>query len=255
MVYRLFLIVILVVGAARALAERPAEWDAAATAFQQGELAEAVRLYEVLLQKQYMDPALFNNQGTCYFQMGELGKARLAFERGIHFFPKEPVLQNNLHLLKPKLADSYLEEVAEEQGTWQGFYPGQWLSAKGWFIMSLVLWYSALAGFLFAKWKKIHLLIRLRWLFGVLGVLALTTLGVGLFARYQWLNSDAYIVLPTESTLFLAPDSLSPEIRKVHTGAKVRVVSENGKWKQIRLMNGDEGWIPAAQIAAINVKW
>lgn len=248
---RMLLIAVLLTGmVSRGAAAPPDSWDTASRLYGRGEFQAAARQYELLLARGYTGAALFNNLGACYTQMGEWGQARLAFERGIRFYPKQKSFRAHLDRIKPRLADTYLEE-ASVPGVWPHLKLLDRLPVSVWLILGLISWYVAILGLTLGKQPGFHFLARRQWMSWTVAVVAWLIVGIGLTRWYQLRDDKAAIVLPAESPLYLAPDARSPVIRTLHSGLKVRIASADGNWKKINLPNGDEGWIAGKDIERV----
>ena len=248
---RMLLIAVLLTGmVSRGAAAPPDSWDTASRLYGRGEFQAAARQYELLLARGYTGVALFNNLGACYSRMGELGRARLAFERGIRFYPEQKSFRAHLNRIKPRLADTYLEE-ASVPGVWPHLKLLDRLPVSRWLILGLVSWYLAILGLTLGKQPGFHFLVRRQWVSWIVAVVAWLIVGVGLTRWYQLRDDKAAIVLPAESPLYLAPDARSPVVRTLHSGLRVQIASADGNWKKINLPNGDEGWIADKDIEQV----
>lgn len=64
-------------------------------------------------------------------------------------------------------------------------------------------------------------------------------------------NREYAIVMRPSVTVKGAPDNSGTELFVVHEGLKVALVGSLGEWYNIRLADGNEGWIAKADIEKI----
>ena len=226
-----------------AQAAAPADWVRAGAAYREKAYGEAAQLYEGLLKEGYHSEALWYNLGNCYAQRGEKGKAVLAYENALRIQPGDPATEANLASVRAALEDPL---VAEEGYRWLAGLtnPQRLLASSYWLWIGLVLlwagatcWYAgrvvvkpARRGF----WK---IGMGAAWTTGALAI------AFGIVGHIREQEHKEAVVLARELSLLTAPDALSPELRKVHEGAKVSILDRSGTWRKVRLPNGDEGWL------------
>jgi len=227
-----------------ARAAAPADWVRAGAAYREKAYRKAAQHYEGLLKEGYHSEALWYNLGNCYVQTGEKGKAVLAYENALRIKPGDPATEANLASVRAALEDPV---VAEEEGyRWLAVLtnPQRLLASSYWLWIGLVLLWAGTAcwsagrlsaGPLRPGFWKIGM--GTAWIIGVLA----TAFGIVGHIREQ--GRKEAVVLARELSLLTAPDTLSPELRKVHEGAKVSILDRSGTWRKVRLPNGDEGWL------------
>lgn len=220
-------------------------------AYRNRDYSGAAKIYEGILGKGLKSGALYYNLGNCYFKSGETAKAILAYERARKFLPDDEDLAYNLRL-------SYNNTIDKIEPVPQLFYQRWWTqiltlsspSAWAWIAIGL-LW----TGVGLAAWYLYAGTIRLRK-FTFLGSGAVVTLAVIFFllagCSWQNLNSaDAAIVMNPSAEIRSSPDPKSTTLFMLHAGTKIRVMDQLGDWRQIRIANGNTGWVRAAAIETI----
>jgi magnesium-transporting ATPase (P-type) len=90
-------------------------------------------------------------------------------------------------------------------------------------------------------------LINLRKLFFWLAVAFIIISGATyIFAYHQ--NKNVYdnewaIILSPSITIKGSPDSSGTDLFQLHEGTKVKIIDQLGEWKEIRLSDGNIGWL------------
>jgi uncharacterized protein YgiM (DUF1202 family) len=59
------------------------------------------------------------------------------------------------------------------------------------------------------------------------------------------------VVMVQEVNVRSAPQDEATEIFTIHEGLKVRISNKRGDWYEIRLADGNEGWLPAKDVEII----
>lgn len=72
--------------------------------YRNGRFREAAEQYEALLEKEGPRVAVLQNLGSSYHQLGENGRAILAFERALLLKPGDAVIEANLKLVRDRSA-------------------------------------------------------------------------------------------------------------------------------------------------------
>lgn len=243
-------------GLASVQAALPVEWTQAEAAYREKAYAKAAQGYEALLKEGYHSEALWYNLGNCYAQMGEKGKAVLAYERALRIAPGDPATEANLFSVRAALEDPLV--AGEGYRLLEGIAnPQKLLASRYWLWMGLVLlWAGA------AAWYRLRFTTRLlrgnvwkmgmgtAWITGALAV------ALGIVGHFREQDRQEAVVLARELPLLTAPDELSPELRKVHEGTKVHILDRSGSWRKVLLPNGDAGWLEGrAHSIAVIGEW
>jgi hypothetical protein len=179
------------------------------------------------------------NSANAYARSGKTALAVLGYERARLLAPTDPDLRWNLHHVR--------EAAGLPQST------GNWLQEYGRFANPNLLYWTGVAGLVLAG----GCLLAIRrggQLRGVLVTGALVGLaGVGASA----VNAAAtFSVLSESVALRQAPASVSPvagadPLFQVPAAAAVRVLDRHGSFELIRDSQGREGWVAAADFAAV----
>ena len=222
----------------------PGTWTKAAKAYQQGTYGEAAEAYQTLLRLGYRDPALYYNLGQCYVQSGKKGQAVLAFERALRLKPGA----ENIKTARLQIQGELTDQLSEKESFFL-LEAIQLIPPAGWALIAIIaLWMG------FVLWMLRQRAGR-KPVFRVLAAssIALAILALASACYTDFVENDPRqaIVMKEATTLFRAPDRRSPEIRQIHEGTEVQVKDQLAPWVKIRLGNGDEGWLSAADIERI----
>lgn len=247
----LFLLGIILAGVRSFAADYSQEERRAEQLYAAEKYADAAEVYDGLLKQGVESAALYYNLGNCYFKLGENTRAILNYERSLLLDPSDGKVRYNLKMAQNAVVDKI--EVLPElflvrwtKAVITSFSADQWgYWSVGLFILFLIMaalfFYSPSVGV-----KKTGFIV---------GIAALClTVATVFFAVHQdrRISSREYAVIVTPSvTVKGAPDESGTSLFLVHEGLKVRIVGELGNWYNIRLADGNEGWVVKADLERI----
>lgn len=193
---------------------------------------------------------IYYNLGYSYYKEGELAKAILNFERAHRLAPSDEDIIYNL-----EQAYAMTDKLQEIETV---FFVRWWdalcntMSSDGWailFVVVFILMLSGVALFLFSD----RVSLRKTGFFSALALLvvAIFSLSVSIQQRDRIVNSKDAIIMTPSVTLSTAPDNNGSELVVLHAGTKVYIVSRLGEWCEVRLKDGNVGWIKIEHIEII----
>lgn len=227
------------------------QFHVANKSYQIGEYAVAIEQYEDLLADDYASAELYGNLGNAYYQFGDLGRAILNYERALRFDPDDETVQHNLRLARLEVEPS-VNRLPE-------FAPNRWLqnmrqllTANGWAILFLLLFWLALGAWVL--WQLGSTRTQRKRGFIVGASLLLVALSVFLMAQSTYnfrRNSKRAIVLEAVDVRKGAAVE-SEVLQAAGAGLDVKLLNSSiQEWEKIQLPNGAEGWIEADKIEVI----
>jgi len=221
------------------------------SAYQAENYAEAVEIYQALLDNGYHSGALYYNLGNAYYKLGEIGEAILNYRRALKWRPRDNNIRFNLKLVQLAVRDR-IEAPPE-------FFLFRWhrnfinlLSSKGWaWLFSGLFLLTALGTALYylLDWKRFNWLVKR--IFIGLALLCLLSLYL-LMARYrQEIDHDQGVVTSQSVRSLAAPQKGSTELFIIHEGTEVEILDRDNDWIKIELIDGKQGWIPQEHLGVI----
>ncbi|HSV88705.1 MAG TPA: tetratricopeptide repeat protein [Bacteroidales bacterium] len=215
------------------------------------EYATAIELYESIIAQGYEAAELYYNLGNSYFRHGNIGKAILNYERSLRIDPRNEDAMFNLRVATARTVDQITPlPLIFYKRWWKGVYNIFSLDAWAWIGVVFVIFTLVGLGVFFVsralKTKKIALGISLFFL--------MTTFTSFFAARAVYFQNyiiDEAIVLVPNASVKSSPSNESPEVFVIHEGTKAKLTGELGDWYEIRLANGNVGWIQKSAIEVI----
>lgn len=219
--------------------------------YMQHQYAMAERCYTRILQLGYESGDVYFNLGNSYYKQSMYAKAVLNYERALQLNPGQKDIKDNLALANMHIIDR-IEVIPE-------FFLKRWISALGgifspdqWAIAALVLFALALFS-LVVYFIAGNLGVKK---FGfVSGIVLLVFSGISLsfmFNRVKSIrNNEHAIVMVPSVNARSSPDEQSTSVFVLHEGTKVMITDSVQRWKEIKIANGNTGWIQSAALEEI----
>lgn len=211
--------------------------------YKQKKYEEAVKLYEDLVVADWESTELYYNLGNAYYKKKELGKAILNYERALLLDAGNEDVLYNLALAEGEREDEI--EVLPPfflAAWWQNMRHAA--TSTTWGIIGLLLLWAGIAGLVILLLGKNRKQKKLGFIAGmVLLLLSMLPLSLSYSRAQIEENSGTGIVLAKKINLKSGPDDASTTLNKLHEGTKVKLLDQVGEWHQIRLQNGEIGWL------------
>ncbi len=208
---------------------------------------KALRRYERLRWSGIHNGKLYYNIGNTWFRLHDTGRAILNYRRAQRYMAGDDNLAQNLAFVKSlqpdKIVPRQRSEILKTLFFWHYDLPLNirwWLFAASWLLLWCVL--------------LVHLRRRSRGRLGFLWPLVPALLfGGSLLVSYRYPPAPAGVLTAKEVVarkgdgLIYKPSFTTP----LHAGLEFRLLERRGGWLHIRLINGQEGWIPVVSAEMI----
>jgi tetratricopeptide (TPR) repeat protein len=211
----------------------------------------AIDTYTQVIDSGYEAPELYFNIGNAYYKLNNITYSILYYERAKLLDPFDKDIKHNLALANTHVVDK-IDIIPE-------FFLKRWIknltnftSSNIWAICSLtafVLFLVLITVFLFSSGhiiKKISL-----WLAVLIIIISLSAYYFS-YKRKQLLtlNNRAVIVTPT-LTVKSSPNEEGNDLFIIHEGTVVNVVDSISDWNQIKISDGNRGWVRKSDVINI----
>jgi tetratricopeptide (TPR) repeat protein len=201
-----------------------------------------------------LSPTLYLALGNAHFELGQYGRAVLAYERGLRLNPTDRDLQNNLR---------YVREEAGILSTpantffllrwWHGL--GSLIGTATAFYLGIFFLWLAVAGVVYWLLFRSRMKEKRRFALLPLGGGALVLAGI-CFAlgttRYQQLiRVDEAILLTEGAPLRVSPTADSSVEATLGEGVRLTITDELEAYVKVRLEDGRQGYLRRDELAVI----
>ncbi len=222
------------------------ESNAAASAYDQGNIAEAESIYLSQLKNGYGNASLLYNLGNCAYRKGDYGNAIAYYESARRLAPRDSDIIENLNFVRDQLNlpsiyqhDNPLDIIHSFQDKLR---PDEWGLAAGliWFAFWIILGVF--------RWKQIPVHV----------ITAVIVIGflVTIFSYFEQ-SKGTYkpnqgVVIFANSPLYRLPGQNTNEAAKqvLKAGDYISIVEQRSEWSRIRIDEA-EGWVKNSAIKKI----
>ena len=221
------------------------------TLYSKGNYTDAAKAYEKVLAGQGVAPELYFNLGNAYYKSSETGRAILNYERALRISPTFEDARYNLEIAQLKVVDNVNLN--------QNFFIGRWVdglikffNSNQWIWISMVLFLITLISafiFIFGSSRPLR---KVSFYIGsiILAISFVAFIFSGI-RKDQLINHREAIVMTGVVSVKGAPDKSGTELFQLHEGTKVSIKSTLGNWTEIKLGNGNIGWVEQENIERI----
>lgn len=212
---------------------------------------QAITDYEELL-KSGVSATIYYNLGNAYYRTDNITKAVLNYERALLLSPGDRDIRFNLQLARSKTIDKITPESEMFFVTWYHSLVNI-TSVDGWAEFGLVSLVISLILALFYLFSGKVWVRKTGFFAGAF--LFVSFLLSNVFAyqqKQQLINRTGAIIISSSATIKSTPSVGGTDLFVLHEGTKVTISDGSMKgWKEIKVADGKEGWIPIKQIEII----
>ena len=221
------------------------------TYFTAGSYKEALQAWTEIYNTGYRSANLDYNIGNAYFKLNSIPTAILFYERAYLLKPLDENINYNLQISRTLIVDRFQEIPEVFFVRWYNIV-SLILSTNSWAKISIttfILFLLSLSLYIYST-KYRHKVIGF-WLGIFFFIISLTTLAFTIRNKSLVYNSHKAIISSEQISGKSSPDKSGNDLFILHEGTKVTVEDEVGEWTEIRLSDGNKGWIPANSIMII----
>jgi len=207
------------------------------------EFDKAIVAYEKIVNQGLESPELYFNLGNACYKKGELTKAILYYERAKLLAPNDEGIQFNLELVNQFVVDK-IEPLPRPFFLKWGQSILNMFTSNGWAIISIITFILmlALAGlYVFAstmQLRKLSFMVAIVFL--IISLLSFVLAGK---QKAKLTHRNHAIIFSTTVTVKSSPDESGTDLFVIHEGLKVEIKEELGAWADIKLEDGNTGWV------------
>jgi tetratricopeptide (TPR) repeat protein len=215
------------------------------------EFQKAIDGYNQILTAGIESPEVYYNLGNAYYKTKQYTLAILNYERAKLLAPDDEDIEFNLQVANQKVVDS-IQELP-------GIFIVRWWNAlvnsqttDTWAVLSIfsfIVFLTMLGFYFFAKTSEVK---RITFWSGCF--LIVFTIFSWTFAAKQksrLINHSYAIVMQPTVTVKSSPSDKGTNLFVVHEGLKIRITDKLGDWVEIRLADGNKGWLLTESVERI----
>lgn len=212
---------------------------------------EALDTWLELYNNGFRSSSLLYNIGNAYFKLSNLPGAILFYERARLLKPSDENINYNLQIARSMVVDRFDEIPELFFVRWFNFI-SLLVSANGWALVSLVsfiLFLVLISVYLYSS--KYHIKVISFWISVFCIFLTIASLSFTYRNKSLVYESREAIIFTPSVSGKSSPDESGTDLFVIHEGTKVKIEDTVGGWHEIRLSDGNKGWVPVNCLTVI----
>ena len=226
--------------------EAAADFTAANERALNDDLRGAIALYESLLARGIDNSDLLFNLGNAYAKSDQLIEAVIAYERALRLNPSDEDVLNNLEIVRAKLdpnaAKGSLATPDAPLTAADAFAPWVALLPRGFAAWTLLVGNAVFWLGLWLPWRRLTILT-------IGGGLAVAS--ALLLVAQAVVESDDVAIVRRPTTLREGPRPQFRSAGSAPAGTRVRIIDDNGNWREVQRDDGTTGWVPVNDLSVL----
>jgi len=215
------------------------------------EYEKAIDCYTRVIDMGYSASSLYFNLGNAWFKQSNFPKAILYYEKARLLDPTDEDIRQNLAIANSRIVDK-IENIPE-------FFLKRWISDLAvllfpdqWALASLLIFALSLSAFFLYMFTNGYRLKRLGFIAGVIFVILSLTGILFMQKRKQLIrHGHGAIVIAPVVNVKSSPDEQGTSVFVLHEGTRVVLMDSVQQWKEVKIPDGNKGWIEDRDLAKI----
>ncbi len=201
----------------------------------------AIIIYDSIISLGFESHELYFNLGNCYYQNKDWANAIWYYEKSLQLDKNQKTLEN-IQLANLRIIDR-IEEIP------QLFYKRWWKKFIGLFNTYIWQYLATICIWLILIIKLLNQFtgIKKSYFSNFLYLLAIILLFITYNSHQENYNKTEAIIFSSSIVVNSAPTESSINQFSLHSGTKVEIIDQIGNWINIKLANGNSGWIKKSE--------
>jgi len=243
----LLTLLLLLIPGLRIIAQESADakYAEGVTLYSESKYQEAIDKWMELYNSGIRSAALNYNIGNANFKINNVPGAILFYERALLLKPADEDILYNLQIARTMVVDKFVEIPELFFVSWFNFLSLS-LSSNFWAKISLSTFILFLLLFsLYIYSSRYRLKVIGFWISLTMLLISISAFSFSSRNKTLVYNNPKAIIFSPLVNGKSSPDNSGTDLFILHEGTKVSVVDEVGEWYEIRLSDGNKGWVPA----------
>jgi hypothetical protein len=211
----------------------------------------SIDCYTKVIASGFESASLFYNLGNAYYKLNDMPRAILYFEKARILDPGDEDIRQNLTLANARIVDK-IDNIPS-------FFLRRWILGLAgfllpdqWALLSLFLFAISLGSLFMYIVSRRFGIRKVSFLVGVvLMVLSMCTFLLMRNRKYVIQHSRGAIVMVPVVNIKSSPDDQGTNVFVLHEGTRITIVDSVQKWKEVKIPDGNKGWVPDSVLAGI----
>jgi tetratricopeptide (TPR) repeat protein len=199
----------------------------------------------------YRSAELEYNIGNAYFKLNNVPGSILFFERALLLKPADNNINYNLQIARTLVVDKF-EEIPELFFVKWFDFLSLLLSTNTWAVISLIsflLFLILLSVYIYSAGYRIKVLGF--WFALLFLIISASSLTFTIRNKSLVYNSNRAVIFAPSLNGKSSPDNSGTDLFILHEGSKVTIEDQVGEWYEIKLTDGNKGWVPSNSLTII----
>ena len=219
--------------------------------FSEGNYDEALKVWTDIYNTGYRSANLNFNIGNAFFKLNKIPEAILYYERACLINPLDEDIDYNLQIARTLTVDRFQEIPELFFVKWYDFV-SKILSTNSWAKISLSCFLlSLLLLSLYIYSSRYRQKVLGFWFAVIFLIISLTAMAFSIRNNSLVYHSNKAIISSPLISGKSSPDNSGTDLFVLHEGTKVSVEDAVGDWLEIRLSDGNKGWVPVNSLNII----
>jgi len=220
--------------------------------YNSGQFEQAREIYTTLIDSGYTNSIIYYNLGNSYYRLNKIPQAILSYERAKILDPLNDDIDFNLKLANLKIIDKFeplprlfFIEWYEELLNFANSDTWAYISIALIWITLLFVFLTFYFSFPFNVKKSLFMT-------------AVTTFIIGVFTMFMTFRVSIKENMQNNAIIFVpsvyvksSPDSNATDLFILHEGTKVIILENINDWYEVKIQNGNVGWIQKSNFEVI----
>jgi len=201
----------------------------------------SITIYDSIISLGFESHELYFNLGNCYYQNKDWANAIWYYEKSLQLNKNQKTLEN-IQLTNLRIIDR-IEEIP------QLFYKRWWKKFIGLFNTYIWQYLTIICIWLILMIKLLNQFtgIKKSYFSNFLYLLAIILLFITYNSHQENYNKNEAIIFSSSIVVNSAPTESSINQFSLHAGTKIEIIDQIGNWINIKLANGNSGWIKKSE--------
>ncbi len=247
----LALLLVLTVSPASGQDERQLKFSKGVEYYTASDFEGALREWLEIYDTGYRSAELAYNIGNAYFKLNNVPGAILFFERARLLKPGDNNIIYNLQIARTLVVDKF-EEIPELFFVRWFDFLSLMLHTNTWAVLSILTFIAfliLLSVYIYSTRYKLKVVSF--WAAVLLLFISVSSLAFTLRNRDLVYNSREAVIFAPSVNGKSSPDASGTDLFVLHEGTTVSIEDKVGEWFEIRLSDGNKGWIPSTSLTII----
>jgi len=247
----ILLLLVLSVNVAYSQEERTEKFNKGVELYTASNYQEALDVWMEIYNTGYRSAELNYNIGNAYFKLNNIPGAILFYERAFLLKPGDNNINYNLQISRSLVVDKFEEIPVLFFVRWFDFLAlvltnNTWATIS---LISFIFFLLLLSLFIYSSRYRIKVLGFWAAVFFLL--ISVSSLAFTVRNKSLVYDSRKGVIFAPSVNGKSSPDNSGTDLFVLHEGSKVSVEDTIGDWYEIKLSDGNKGWVPASCLTII----